>query len=450
MNQDKQPVVALVSLGCPKNLVDSERILADLAEAGCIVAAPFEQAEVIVINTCGFLAAARDEALEVIAEAVAQKQTGPTRRVVVAGCLAQRDQKALRDLADGIDALVGVHDRDAIVSAVLQTQQADFLSSSPALYRPGDRGDSGRFRLTQPHTAYLRIAEGCSRQCAFCTIPMIRGPLRSKPFEMVLAEARELIDSGAVELNLIAQDTTAYGTDRQEDTNLAGLLRQLDALPGVAWLRTLYTYPNSFPDELIETIAGCEHVVPYIDMPLQHIADDVLRRMRRGVRGDDCRRLVETLREAIPDLVLRTAVIVGFPGETDEDFQELLDFVQWAQFEALGVFEYSPEEGTAAADMPDPVPETVRAERAERIMLLQQTLALHAAAEREGDRLEVLVDGIDSDGLCIGRYFGQAPEVDSVCILTEPRPVGLFVQTTVVGAEDYDLVVEPEDSDTVR
>ncbi|MCK4276174.1 MAG: radical SAM protein, partial [Phycisphaerae bacterium] len=272
MAQEKRLSVALVSLGCPKSLVDSEKMLATLAEGGCIVGAPMDQADVVVVNTCGFLAAARDESLEVISEALACKASGAARRVVVAGCLPNRDGRGIYELAAGIDAVVGVNDRDAILLAVTARRRVTRLSPCDGRIA----ADDGRFRLTPPHTAYLRIAEGCSQRCSFCTIPAIRGPFRSKPPEMVLAEAAELVSDGAVELNVIAQDTTAYGRDLPGRTDLAALLRALDALEGVRWVRLMYAYPRGFGDELIDAIAECRHVVPYVDIPLQHVSDPIL------------------------------------------------------------------------------------------------------------------------------------------------------------------------------
>jgi len=436
--------VAIVSLGCPKNLVDSEKMLAELAEGGMIVGAPMDQADVIVINTCGFLAAARAESLEVVAEAVECKLSGRARRVVVAGCMATRDREALFELAPGIDAVVGVANRDDILSAVAADEQ--FCRTEPC---GGGAvvSDAGRFRLTPRHTAYLRISEGCSRGCTYCTIPAIRGPLRSKSTEAVLAEARELIADGAVELNIIAQDTTAYGSDLSgpSDANLASLLRQLDALGGARWIRLLYTYPRRFTDELMAAIAGCPHVLPYVDMPLQHISTGVLKRMGRAAgRGEiDVQDLLHRMRERIDGLTLRTTLIVGFPGESDEQFEELLAFVKEFRFDALGVFEFSPEEGTPAASMAHQVPPAVKTQRAEAIMLAQQEIAFAANASRVGERAEILVDGMGSGGYCIGRTCEQAPDIDSVCILTEPRADGAFAACEVTDWQDYDLVVKP-------
>ena len=415
-------------------------MLACLAEAGVVVGAPMDDADVIVINTCGFLSAARDESLEVIAEAVAQKASGRARRVVVAGCLVNRDEETLYELAPGVDAIVGVNNREEIVAAV--TGDTRWTKFDPHVIGPAV-SDAARFRLTPRHTAYLRISEGCSQRCTFCTIPDIRGPFRSKPFGGVLAEAAELIADGALELNIIGQDTTCYGSDDAGGASLAALLAALDALDGATWIRLLYTYPRRFTDDLVEAIANCPHVLPYVDMPLQHMADGVLKRMGRGVTGDQQRNLLTHLRSRIPDLTLRTTFIVGFPGETDREFAELLDVVNELKFEAMGVFAFSPEDGTPAAGMDDQVPDEVKAARVEALMQAQQAIVFDANRRAVGNDLEVLVDGVDPEGYCIGRSRAQAPEIDGLCILTDPQPAGQLITARVADWQEYDLIVEP-------
>ncbi len=427
----------MVSLGCPKNLVDSEKMLALLAEGGCLVGAPMEDADVIVVNTCGFLSAARDESLDVLAEALACKESGGARRVVVAGCLVNRDAEKLFELAPGVDAIVGVNDREDILAAVTGTQRVAKVAACTGA--PGS--DAGRFRLTPRHTAYLRISEGCSQRCTFCTIPDLRGPFRSKPPEDVLAEAQELIADGAVELNVIGQDTTSYGQDLGGGESLASLLRTLDALDGAEWIRLLYAYPRNFTDELIDAMADCSHVVPYVDIPLQHISDGVLRRMGRRVTRVQTEELLAKLRSRIEGMTIRTTFITGFPGETDAQFEELLDFVREFRFDALGVFEFSPEEGTPAAALDGAIHDDVKAARAEAIMLAQQEIVFAANEAMVGREIDVLVDGIDERGVCVGRSAAQAPDIDSVCCLTQPVEAGRFVRGEVVGSDDYDLIV---------
>lgn len=460
--------VALVSLGCPKNLIDSEKMLAALAGGGCLVGAPEDAADVIVVNTCGFLDSARQEALEVIGQALERKRRGQVRRVVVAGCLASRDGRDLFRQARGIDAVVGVNDRAAVVAAVTGRGKITRLTPHPpprAASRCGRGGtvkarkappagyvpsDAGRFRLTPRHTAYLRISEGCSRRCTFCTIPAIRGPFRSKTPAAVLAEARELIADGAVELNIVGQDTTSYGRDLPAGRHglggghsLARLLRELDRLAGLRWLRLMYAYPRGVNDALIEAMADCPRVVKYLDLPLQHIADRVLRRMGRLTSRAAIEATLGKLRRRIPGLVLRTTFIVGFPGETQRHFDQLLEFVKAFRFQAAGVFEFSAEPGTAAATMDGQVGEAVKADRARELMLAQQAIAFAANARRVGREVEVLVDGLDG-GRCVGRHYGQAPDIDSLCRLTARRPAGRFVRGTVVDWADYDLIVRPE------
>ncbi|MFW6061310.1 MAG: 30S ribosomal protein S12 methylthiotransferase RimO [Planctomycetota bacterium] len=440
MNIEPPLQVALVSLGCPKNLVDSEKMLADLAESVHVVGAPLAEADVIVVNTCCFVSSAREESLEVISEAVEQKSSGRCRRVVVAGCLSTREREKLFQLVPGVDAVLGVDDRDRIVSAVTGSERFAALAGAPA--GPAV-SDSGRFRLTPPHTAYLRVSEGCSHGCTFCTIPAIRGPFRSKRMAEVTTEARELVDSGAVELNVIGQDTTSFGRDLPEGENLPALLRALNQIDGLAWIRLLYTYPRGFSDELVDTVAECDKVIPYVDMPLQHISTPVLKRMGRGIDRARTERVLTTMRERIPGLVLRTTFIVGFPGETDEQFQELLEFVQEFRFENMGAFAYSAEEGTPAADFQPQVPEEVKQDRLDQLMLAQQQISFAANERMTGRRLEVLIDGVDAEGICLGRYYGQAPAVDGACLLAEPLEPGQMVTAEVAGSHEYDLVVQP-------
>ncbi len=469
------PRVALVSLGCPKNLVDSEKMMALLAEGGCTVGAPMDEADVIVVNTCGFLSAAREESLGVIREALAHKAAGRASRVVVAGCLVNRDAEKLFDLAPGIDAIVGVNDRDDLLKVVSESKGDERRAkgerpgrfSDPGKGRQPERkiqlskessivSDAGRFRLTPRHTAYLRISEGCSQKCTFCTIPSIRGPFRSKPPRDVLSEARELIADGTVELNVIGQDTTSYGMDLPHGTqpvglaesnegsgenNLAHLMRSLAELDGVRWVRLMYAYPNRFNDALIDAMASCEKIVPYVDLPLQHISDGVLRRMGRRVTRAKTETLLDKLRRRVPGIAIRTTFIVAFPGEARGQFEELLKFVKEFRFDALGVFEFSPEEGTPAARLKGRVAPEVAAERARAVMLAQQKIAFAANRRRLGQPIEVLVDGIDSQGRCVGRHAGQSPDIDSVCILRKKSPPGKFVRAKVVGADGYDLIV---------
>ena len=444
------PIVGFVSLGCPKNLVDSERMLAEIAESGAIISGDESAADTIVVNTCGFLAAARDEALEVLRELAERKRAGTLRRLVVAGCLVQRDGEDLRRLVPEIDALVGVHNRADVPTAIWE-QPCDSANRKPADlylgdYHPQPWTDRGRLRITPSHYAYVRMSEGCNQRCTFCTIPSIRGPLHSKPLDELVSECRELIADGARELVLIGQDTTSYGTDIGYKPGLAGLLRELDAAcDGARWLRLMYVYPSVFTDEMIDAIAACERVVNYIDIPLQHINDRVLKVMGRRVTRKQTETLLEKIRSRIPGVTIRTTFIVGFPGETDGEFEELVSFVRDFGFDAVGAFHYSHEPGTPAFRIGDPPDDAVINERYERLMLAQQDVALAAAGRRIGQTLTVLVDGVtDDDGTLAARHAGQAPEVDSICLLppnaAEP---GDFVETRCVDTNGYDLLVRP-------
>lgn len=445
--------VSFVALGCAKNLVDSEKMLGELAEAGCLVGVDHDQADVIVINTCGFLEASRSEAHDAIREAVAARRAadGKRPRVVVAGCLVQRDGEALLTAVPGIDALVGVHNREDVVSAVLAREKRK-PRSTPDLflgeYHPGSStwNDQARLRLTPRHYAYLRISEGCDQKCTFCSIPSIRGPMHCKSPEQVEAEARELIGDGAVELNLIGQDTTSYGRDIGFGEGLAGLLRRLDGVDGARWIRLMYVYPTDFTDEMIDAIGSAEHVVPYIDIPLQHINDRMLKAMHRRVTRAQTETLLAKLRERIPGVSIRTTMIAGFPGETEAEFDELVDFVRGFGFDALGVFAYSTEPDTPAGRMREQLPDGVRRRRVDALMRVQQEVAFKRAADRRGERFEVLIDSVSADGTAVARHAGQAPDVDSVTRVSggESLHPGQFVEVLCTGSDGYDLLARPE------
>ncbi len=449
----KDVTVGFVALGCPKNVVDSEKMLAHLAEAGFLIAAAPERADVVIINTCGFIEPAKLESLEATRQAIANKKMGNVQKVIVAGCLSQRLGEELLEQAAGVDAVVGLEHRDAIVRIVRDTLASDEARVYHAPLAHAIADDRVRLRIGPAHSAYLRISEGCSHRCSFCTIPMIRGPFRSKPPAMVLEEAGELAGSGAVELNLIGQDTTLYGRDLKLQDGLVSLLQEMGQIPGLSWIRLLYAYPTGITDRLIEMIARSEKIVHYLDIPVQHANDRILKAMRRPDRKEDLCRLLERLRAAMPDIILRTTLIVGFPGETQGEFNELREFVQWARFDALGAFTYFPEAGTPAAQLPAQVPDEVKQARLDELMLTQQEIAFAQNKERAGSRLTCLVeDGgrRTEDGrrrrqsaLGRGRFYGQAPDIDSVCLIERcSAGPGRFVEAKVVGTRDYDLVVE--------
>ena len=441
--KQKPVTVGFIALGCAKNIIDSERMLAEIATAGFLITAEPETADVVVINTCGFIAPAKAEALEAIKNAVNCKLNGTVKKVIVAGCLPQRLGTELFNEAGGIDAIVGLGQRDNIAKIIKKTltaqRPADFMDKSP--HRISD--DRTRLLITPRHWAYLRISEGCDHKCSFCTIPAIRGRFRSKPKELILAEAAELASAGVVELNVIAQDTTNWGRDFKIKDGLAILAGELEKIPDLAWIRLMYLYPAAITDRLIETVAESRKLVHYLDIPIQHINDDILKNMHRADTKQRICRLVENLRLRIPDIVLRTTLIVGFPGETDRQFNELLDFVKWAKFDCLGCFKFYPEPGTAAAEMPNQLPDHIKQQRLEQIMLTQQEIAFAGNRNRIGSKLTCLVDSVDSEGIGQGRFYGQAPDIDSTCIIEScSANPGDFIETKVAATNRYDLIVE--------
>jgi ribosomal protein S12 methylthiotransferase len=447
----KNRTYALVSLGCPKNLVDSERMAGLLQRAGYRMVPSPDGAELAVVNTCGFIGDARAESHEVIEELLRLKQRGRLGKVVVTGCLAERDREGLLTQYPDVDQLVGVFARDEIASVIAGDGQTTSEAASPlistrALFRPAPSRplpDGGRLRITLPHLAYLKIAEGCNRLCSFCSIPRMRGPYASKPIDEVVAEAAELAADGVRELVLVAQDTTFYGLDSDGRPLLADLLRRLQTVEGLSWIRLMYLYPAHVTDELIDVIATSKTIVPYLDIPLQHINDEVLQRMRRRVSRDETERLLDRLRQRIERLVLRTTLIAGFPGETEAQFAELLDFVTRRRFERLGAFAYCDEPGTPAAELDGHLPEDVKQARRDRLMAAQQEIAFAWNASQVGKRLDVIVDRCISveENAYVGRSYADAPEVDGQVYVTgENLEPGQIVACEVVATKDYDLI----------
>jgi len=462
----KSITIGFTSLGCPKNVVDSERMLAEIAQAGFLIAAEPDSADVVVINTCCFIAPAKAESLEAIRHAVDCKLNGTVKKVIVAGCLAERLGKQLFAGVDGINAVVGLGQRDNIAQIIEKT----LSSTQPTAYLDHRThtisDDRTRLLITPRHWAYLRISEGCNHRCSFCTVPAIRGPFRSKPKELVLAEATELVSAGVVELNVIAQDTTYYGRDLKIKNGLATIIRELDKINDLVWIRLMYLYPAGIDERLIDTIAKGEKIVHYLDIPIQHINGTILKAMRRPDTKERLSRLIEKLRSAMSDIVLRTTLIIGFPGETDRQFAELVDFVKWARFDALGCFKFYAESGTTAAKMPRQVPEKVKQQRLKELMLTQQKIAFAKNKNRIGSKLACLVDSVDDSccrrgklarraehlaqqapaqagGTSQGRFYGQAPHIDGICTIKNcsVKP-GKFINTKVVDTKNYDLIVE--------
>ncbi|MBN2512636.1 MAG: 30S ribosomal protein S12 methylthiotransferase RimO [Sedimentisphaerales bacterium] len=444
-NRDEtSKTVGFVALGCPKNMVDSEAMLARIGMAGYILTPNPDNADIVIINTCGFIAPACEEAFAAIRKAVRLKKKGRIGKVIVAGCLSQRLGEELNHEIEGIDAIVGLAGRDRIEQVLRDIESEDNAPAAHLYLGPTASSapdDRIRLRITPQHWAYLRISEGCNRRCSFCTIPSIRGKYHSKPMETLLDEARMLADNGAVELSLIAQDSNYYGRDIGMTDGLVHLLRELEKIPSLHWIRLMYLYPAGIDAALIETIAGSSKIVHYVDMPIQHINDNILKSMHRTHTRQSTTRLLEQLRNAIPDIVLRTTVIAGFPGETQAQFDELLDFIKWAKFDALGCFPFYPESGTPAARLSGQLPEDIRRQRSDQIMQAQQAIAFARGHQRIGSRLTVLADEKAKSSV-IGRFYGQAPHIDSVCIIENSSVVpGTFIEAEVIGQEEYDLVV---------
>lgn len=428
--------VYLVSLGCSKNRVDSELILAKLQSAGIAPVSDPREAELILVNTCGFIEPAKEESIDAIFEMARYKQTGACRQLVVTGCLTQRYGAALREEMPEVDAFVGVNEYPRLLEALRLAEDG----ARPLMTgRCADVLDGPRLQTTPSYTTYIRISDGCDNRCAYCAIPLIRGGYRSRPMDRILAEARALSDAGASEITLIAQDTSRYGSDFPDKTlRLPELLTEIDRMPGVHWLRVLYCYPDTVDERLLDTIATLPKACRYLDLPLQHASDAVLTRMNRRGTKRDIERLILACRAR--GILVRTTMMVGFPGETDAQFRELLDFVRWAQFGRLGAFTFSPEENTAAAEMDGAVPEPVKRQRLDQLMTLQQGISLSQNEARVGETCEVLVEG-RSDGYVVGRSRLEAPEVDGRILFTAqsaPKP-GTYCQVCLTRADAYDL-----------
>ncbi|MCG8448251.1 MAG: 30S ribosomal protein S12 methylthiotransferase RimO [Pirellulales bacterium] len=435
---------AFVSLGCPKNLVDSERMLGMLQLDGYQLVDDPQGADFAVVNTCGFIEEARQESFAAIDEMLDLKSRGDLRGVIVSGCLAERQQQSLLEERPEIDHLVGVFAREQVTKVA--DRLIGGLEEQRALFQPAPTHplpDTSRLRITPKHFAFLKISEGCDRLCTFCAIPKMRGKHATKPIEEVVAEACELAADGVRELVIVAQDTTYYGMDLYGEVRLVELLRQLHQVKGLDWIRLMYFYPMYVSDELIDVIAASERIVPYIDIPLQHANDQMLRRMQRRVNRHDTEQLLAKLRRRIPDLVLRTTFITGFPGETERQFEEMAEFVRGHQFERLGVFTYSFEPDTPAAKLPDQIPNEVKESRRERLMAVQQPIAFAWNDAQIGRQLDVLIDAPvpGEDGAWIGRSYADAPDVDGVVYVTGVGlSTGALVRCEIVARRDYDLI----------
>jgi ribosomal protein S12 methylthiotransferase len=458
-----KPKIGMISLGCAKNLVDAEIMLGSVLQRGMEITSSADDADVLVINTCAFIDSAKEESIEAILEAHQQRGLNkrPHQKLIVSGCMSQRFARELHNELPEVDAFIGLDQVsqlgeivEQIVSRPCRLRNGTDESETHALLFPDTRPtyipdyDTPRFRLTPAHSAYVKIAEGCNHPCSFCVIPQMRGKHRSRQPRSVLAEIRSLVAEGVREINLISQDTTYYGMDlwdakagpRQPvDSNrgptLVSLLREIQEIQGEFWVRLLYTHPAHWSEELIRTIAECDKVARYIDIPLQHIDESMLGRMRRETSRAHIEDLVPKLRAGIPGVTLRTTFIVGFPGETDAEFETLLDFIRRGRFERLGVFKYSQEEGSRAAMMSAQVPEKIKNSRYRAAMAIQQCIAHEIAREKIGSELKLLVDQPH-----VARSEGDAPDVDARVVLSDAAAVGEFIRRTIVGSRGYDLL----------
>lgn len=443
--------IGVVSLGCPKNLVDSETMLGLIHEENYEITNDPSEAEIIIVNTCGFIESAKEESINTILQMAEYKKSGSCKYIIVTGCLSQRYAEELFNELPEADAIAGVEVYDEIGSIIkrvmngerfimLERSKPDVIYTSKETFLP-------RILTTPSYTAYLKIAEGCDNCCSYCAIPKIRGPYRSKPMAQVLKEAKALAANGVKELIVVAQDTTRYGEDLPGGKLLlADLLKELNKIESLKWIRVMYCYPNNFTDKLIETFASLDKVCKYVDLPLQHASNRLLASMNRYDTREEVETLLAKLRKRIPGIVIRTTFIVGFPGETDADFEELKEFVEQQRFENAGVFAYSQEEGTVAGAMPNQIPDEIKQERYHELMALQAQISEEIHKDTEGQTLEVLVEGIEEDGsgLHYGRSYREAPDIDGLVFIENPGDIkpGCFVKVNILQGFTYESVGE--------
>lgn len=443
--------IGVVSLGCPKNLVDSETMLGLIHEEKYEITNDPSEAEIIIVNTCGFIESAKEESINTILQMAEYKKSGSCKYIIVTGCLSQRYAEELFNELPEADAIAGVEVYDEIGSIIkrvmngerfimLERSKPDVIYTSKETFLP-------RILTTPSYTAYLKIAEGCDNCCSYCAIPKIRGPYRSKPMAQVLKEAKALADNGVKELIVVAQDTTRYGEDLPGGKLLlADLLKELNKIESLKWIRVMYCYPNNFTDELIETFASLDKVCKYVDLPLQHASNRLLASMNRYDTREEVETLLAKLRKRIPGIVIRTTFIVGFPGETDADFEELKEFVEQQRFENAGVFAYSQEEGTVAGAMPNQIPDEIKQERYHELMALQAQISEEIHKDTEGQTLEVMVEGVEEDGsgLHYGRSYREAPDIDGLVFIENPGDInpGCFVKVNILQGFTYESVGE--------
>lgn len=440
----KNKKILFISLGCDKNLVDSEVMLGILADRGFEMTDTEVDADIIIINTCCFINDAKEESINTILEMAEYKKTGPCKALIVTGCLAQRYKQEIVDEIPEVDAVIGTSKYDEIFDAVDQALKGSHFLDVDDLDRlPSVPGK--RILTTGGHYAHLKIAEGCDKHCTYCIIPKIRGNYRSVPMEQLLAEAASLAEQGVKELILVAQETTLYGMDLYGKKSLHILLQELAKIKGIRWIRILYCYPEEIYPELIETIKNEKKVCHYLDMPIQHASDAILKRMGRRTTKAQLKETVSLLRKEIPDIVLRTTLIAGFPGETQEQHEELMEFVDEMEFERLGVFAYSPEENTPAASMPDQIPEEIKEERRDAILELQQEIAFDKAADMVGRTLYAMIEGkVADEPAYVARTYADSPDIDGYVFVNtgEMLMSGDFVKVKITGSAEYDLIGE--------
>ena len=434
--------ILFISLGCDKNLADSEEMLGLLTARGHEITDDETQADAIVINTCCFIKDAKEESVETILEMAEYKKTGSCHALIVTGCMAQRYQKEIIEEVPEVDAVLGTTSYGDIVKALEEAVAGNHFEEFRDIDYLPDTG-SKRVLTTGGHFGYLKIAEGCDKHCTYCIIPKLRGKFRSVPMERLIAQAEDMAEQGVKELILVAQETTVYGKDLYGKKSLHILLKKLCEIKGIRWIRVLYCYPEEIYDELIETIRDEKKICHYLDIPIQHASDRILKRMGRRTSKQELIDIVGKLRKEIPDIVLRTTLITGFPGETEEDHEELKEFVDEMEFDRLGVFTYSPEENTPAAEMADQVPEEVKEERRDELMELQQEISYDKGQDRIGQELLVMIEGkVADESAYIGRTYGDAPKVDGYIFVQtgELLMTGDFAKVRVTGALEYDLI----------
>ncbi len=431
--------IGFVSLGCSKNLIDTESMIALVKEAGYNIVSDKESADIIIINTCGFIDDAKEEAINEILETAKYKEEGKLKKLIVTGCLAQRYSKEIETELPEVDKIVGVGSFQDIVK-IIEDEGKLFVGEVEKSYKELDR-----VRSTPHYTAYLKIAEGCDNHCTYCAIPAIRGKYRSRKMEDILAEAEKMVAEGVTEVNIIAQDTTRYGIDLYGESKLAELMSRLAKL-NFKWIRVLYTYPELISDELINVFKENDNILNYFDIPLQHVSDGVLKRMGRQSDKKSIYALLDKIRGEIEDVTLRTSLMVGFPGETDEDFEELCEFVKYARFDRMGVFKYSREEGTPAYKLQNQVDEDIKQQRFDRLMSIQNQISAERNMRCMGKTVEVLAEEFTDEYLYAGRSRADAPDIDGRVYFGSEREIapGEYVRVKILGAEEYDLMGEEE------